>query len=182
MGGTGSSMRAWIFAVVAALALFLGGLVLSYVLWMRIEPGTPPPCAQGEQQHVLAATGRLAGAAALLSPDGAELRITPAHIFHFPFDYACLAPPDAGAAALRTRLGFDWPCAGGWARYTSGDGTFVSLLAVSEADGPSPVVTPVRLRRADFDLAGDVRERLAPGDPLVLRKRPGSDQVLIRTP
>ncbi len=40
----------------------------------------------------------------------------------------------------------------------------------------------MRLNRTSFDVAGRFPERVAPGALLVLRKRPGSDQVLLRVP
>lgn len=180
MGGTGSNMRGWMFAVVAALALFLSGLVLSYVLWVRIAPGTPPPCSQDREEIIFAATERLHGAAALLGSASPEIRITPRHVFHFAFDYACIVPTGESAEGLRRRLGFDWPCAGTWASQVETDETFISMFAVAGAQGPSPRVTPLRLRKADFDIAVDMGERLAPDAVLVLRKRPGSEQVLLR--
>lgn len=182
MDETGSHLRGWILAAVAALALFLAGLVLSYVLWLRIEPGTPPPCAKGREARILAVTDRMLGAADLLGPGSPEIHITPRHIFHFPFDYACFAPTGETAEALLARLGVDWPCARSWTAQVGKDDTFISMFAISNAQGPSPDVTAVRLRRADFDLAGTIRQRLQPDMELVFRKRAGSEQVLVRTP
>ena len=125
----------------------------------------------------MAAQDRLAGAAALLVPGETEIQITPRHIFHFPFDYICVIPPGVGVSALRDQLGMDWPCAATWVAKVGADDTFISMLAVSGAE-----VTALRLRRADFDLAGEVKKRLVPDSMLILSKRPGNEQVLLRTP
>lgn len=170
-------MRGWLLALLCGVALFLGGLVLSYVLWVRIETASPPPCSSGAEQRVAASAERLSSAAALLWSGAEEVRITPRHIFHFPFDHVCVTPPGLDARELVARLGTPWACAARWTREVGDDDTFLSVLAVSGNE-----VTPVRLRRADFDLGAELPERLNPETVLILRKRPGSEQVLLRTP
>ncbi|WP_461209520.1 hypothetical protein [Desulfocurvus sp. DL9XJH121] len=179
MGGTAGTMRGWLLALACALALFLFGLVLSYLLWNRMESSTLPPCSQGVALRVQAAMDSLGGAASLLSRQSRELRITPAHIFHFPLRHVLVVPHGADARTLAQALGRDWPCAATWAREVSSDEAFLSIIAVGDQD-----IVPLRLRKEDFDLAESAPSgtipSLAPDSVLVLRKRPGSEQVLMR--
>lgn len=175
MAGAGPMLRRWLLAASAASTLFLAGLVLSYILWNRLDTAPAMPCTQGDDRW-RQAEANLHAAASLLGYGAPELELTPAHIFQFPFEHLCIARHGEDVAALRVRLGHDWDCAPAWEREVLANDTFLSLLAVTDEGA----VVPVRLNRAGFDAAGDLPERIAPGARLVLRKRPGSDQVLLR--
>jgi len=173
--GSDSSLRAWLMALLGAAALFLGGLVLSYFLWNRIESDTTIPCEESVSVRAESARANLGHAAALLDPQGPELRLTLAHIFQFPFEHACFIPPYTSAQGIQDKLRDLWDCAGLWEQHIASNDAYVSLIAVT-ASG----VVPIALHRTEYDLAAPTMDDLTPESELVLRKRPGSDQVLIR--
>ncbi len=177
MAGTGSMLRCWLLAAGAACTLALAGLVLSYFLWARLDSAPAMPCVQGDDRW-REAEAALRHAAALLSDEAPELELTPAHIFHLPLRHLCVARHGESLAALRARLDADWDCAPAWEHEVLANDAFLSLLAVTEEGA----VVPVRLNRAGFDAAGELPERIAPTARLVLRKRPGGEQVLLRAP
>lgn len=177
MAATGPMLRRWLLAAGVACTLALAGLVLSYFLWTRLDSAPVMPCAQDDERRIQAENA-MHCAAGLLGDAAQELDLTPAHLFQFPFRYMCVARHGEDAADLRARLGVDWGCAPAWEREVLANDAFLTLLAVTD-EGE---VVPVRLNRTSFDVAGEIPERVAPGALLVLRKRPGSDQVLLRVP
>lgn len=176
MTDAGTAHRRWTLATVAAVALFLGGLVLSHFVWNRLEQAPAIPCAEDDPRWQQA-RDNLDHAAALLSRPTPEIEITPSHLFQFQFDTLCVVRHGEDGDELRERLGVDWDCAPKWERDVLANDTFISLIAVA-----GNRVVPVRLNRTRFDVAGDIPARISPEARLLLRKRPGSDQILLRFP
>lgn len=175
MAERGSALRGWLLALMGAAVLFLAGLVLSYILWNRIESASVVPCEGHVAREVASARDNLNHAAALLGPQAPELTIGLAHIFQFPFEHAAFIAPYTGAPEIRDQLNTLWECSDDWARHVTDNDSYISLVAVTAAG-----VIPVRLQRTQFDLAEPTEGRFGPETALILRKRPGSDQVLIR--
>ncbi len=170
------SLRAWLLVATGAAALFLSGLVLSHFVWNRLEQAPAMPCADDSDRWKQAAAN-IERAAALLSRQAPELELTPAHLFPFDFDYLCVVRHGLDDEALDAQLGVHWDCADEWQRQVLDNDTFLSLIAVS-----GDTVIPVRLSRTRFDVAGQAPARIAPTARLLLRIRPGSDQVLLHFP
>lgn len=174
MSATGGTSRRFLLLGTGAAALFLAGLVMSHFVWNRLETDTAMPCG-GADLRWQQTEENIAHAAALLSRQEPELSITPAHLFQFPFDYLCVVHHGESEDEILSRIGVPWPCASAWAREIVANDTYLSLLAVAGDD-----VVAVRLNRALYDVAEDIPARIGPHAPLLLRKRPGSDQVLLR--
>ncbi|BBD07605.1 hypothetical protein [Desulfovibrio ferrophilus] len=170
-----AAMRGWLLALLGAAVLFLAGLVLSYILWNRIESAATVPCAELHPARVESAQENLRHAAALMNSEAPELRVSLSHIFQFPFNHAGFIAPYTDAKGISEQLQTNWNCAQRWADHITNNDSYISLMAVAGAD-----VIPIRLQRTEFDMAEPSSANLSPDTVLILRKRPGSDQILIR--
>ncbi|MBU1004149.1 MAG: hypothetical protein KKE73_16680 [Proteobacteria bacterium] len=175
MAEHGAAMRGWLLALLGATVLFLAGLVLSYILWNHIESAATVPCSGSYPEQVQSTQDNLRHAASLLNPHAPELRLSLSHIFQFPFQQARFISPYADAQSLCDQVEVLWDCADEWEQNVTSNDSYISLLAVTATD-----VIPIRLQRTEFDLAEPCTSTLSPETILILRKRPGSDQVLFR--
>lgn len=170
----GGTLLKWLSALVAAAALFFGGLVLSHFVWNTMNRKLPP-CTSPVQDKAELAAQNFESIKNLLSTRAPELELSLQHLLPFPFDYACVIVPGTSRSNIRNALGTLWTCSGTWARQVSSRDAYTSILAVS-----GDKIIPVRLTRSEFDFAESFPARIPPDASLTLRKRPGSDQILIR--